>query len=370
MSNIVIQLVDRLAHLPSRKDLAMKHKQRGGAVAAVLPIYFPRALLRAFDIHPIEVWGPPGVDPTSGSAHLQPYVCSIVRNALSFLESGGLDVVDFIVIPHACDSLQGLGSILIDFVQPGQEVLTMYLPRGDKEIGVSYLAEEFEDIFRRLSGSTGRSMSKQDLMKCIYREEEADELLGRLHDRRPDLPLSDLEFYRLIRSREFLPVEGFIELADIALHLPAREIDAGIPILLSGIIPEPFELLSVVRELGGQVVADDTACCGRRVYPPGESLDPFTRMAQRLLNTPPDWTKGNPISDRLEHLLAMIERSDARGVLFYNIKFCEPELFDLPNLRNELRRSGIPSVVIEVDMNDPLSNQVITRLEAFMEILQ
>ena len=70
--------------IPSRKEVIKDIKNQGGLVAAVLPIHYSRALLRAFDIYPIEVWGPPKVDVSLGGAHLQPYVCSIVHHALSF----------------------------------------------------------------------------------------------------------------------------------------------------------------------------------------------------------------------------------------------------------------------------------------------
>ncbi len=43
----------------ARTSVIKDIKNRGGSVAAVLPIHYPRALLRAFDIYPIEVWGPP-----------------------------------------------------------------------------------------------------------------------------------------------------------------------------------------------------------------------------------------------------------------------------------------------------------------------
>ena len=94
------------AHMiPTRSQAIQAYKDRGGQIAAVLPIHPPRALLRAFDTLPVEVWGPPAVDASYGGAHLQPYVCSIVRNALSFLLAGGLEVVDYILVPHACDSI-------------------------------------------------------------------------------------------------------------------------------------------------------------------------------------------------------------------------------------------------------------------------
>ena len=120
--------------IPERLDAIKEHQQRGGSIAAVFPIHYSRALLRAFDLLPVEVWGPSGLGGAHGAAHLQPYVCSIVHNAISFLETGGLEAAEVLIVPHACDSLQGLGSILIDFVQPKQPVLPLYLPRGRRRL--------------------------------------------------------------------------------------------------------------------------------------------------------------------------------------------------------------------------------------------
>ena len=361
--------VEVVRSAPSRLDAIRTHKKRGGAVAAVLPIHYPRALLRTFDILPVEVWGPPGVDPGHGAAHLQPYVCSIVRNSLSFLVSGGLDIADLLVVPHACDSLQGLGSVLIDFVRPDKPVLPIYVPRGRRASDVDFMADEFRSLYRRLAEINGQAPADSHLLECIYREEEADELLSDLHQMRRDLPLSDIDFYRLVRSREYLPAETFAELARVVGQHPPGPTRQGVPLLLSGIFPEPMEVLEAIAEMGGLVVADDLASCGRRLYPPGSSEDPFQRMAERIVNGPPDSTRGNPIAERLDHLLNLVSTFGAQGVVFYDVKFCEPELFDIPNLRTGLQRSGVPSIAVEVDINDTLPHQALTRLEAFLEMI-
>jgi benzoyl-CoA reductase/2-hydroxyglutaryl-CoA dehydratase subunit BcrC/BadD/HgdB len=130
-----------------------------------------------------------------------------------------------------------------------------------------------------------------------------------------------------------------------------------------------MSLLEALARMGGTVVADDLACCGRRLYPPGQSEEPFRRMAQSIIHAPPDPTRGNPIRERLEHLIKLVENSGAKGVVFYDVKFCEPELFDLPHLRRGLQKAGVPSVAVEVDLNTPLSQQILTRLEAFLEMV-
>ncbi len=358
-----------LPAIPRRPDVARAHHEQGGLVAAVLPIHYPRALLRAFGILPIEVWGPPRVDAARGAARLQPYVCSIVRNALSYLESGGLQVADLLIVPHACDSLQGLGSLLIDFVHPPQPVLSLYLPRHPGAEGTAFLADELRALHRRLEEVTRRTPSEDDLQQAILDEEAADDLLRRVHERRPTLPLTTFDFYRLVRSREFLPLDSFVSLARGILAMPATVGTPSVPILLSGIVPEPMDWLHCVDEQEASVVADDLACCGRRLYPAGTSHDPFVRMAESLLGAPPDPTRGSPIQARLDHLLGVARSGGARGVVFYDVKFCEPELFDLPELRRGLRDAGLPSIAMEVDLNDPLSHQARTRLEAFLEMI-
>jgi benzoyl-CoA reductase/2-hydroxyglutaryl-CoA dehydratase subunit BcrC/BadD/HgdB len=358
-----------LPSLPRRLDVARAHHERGGLVAAVLPIHYPRALLRAFGILPMEVWGPPNVDAARGASHLQPYVCSIVRNALSFLESGGLQVADLLIVPHACDSLQGLGSVLLDFVHPPQPVLPLYLPRNPGREGEAFLGEELRALHQWLTDVAERVVSEASLLQAILEEEAADDLLRQLHRRRPILPLTTYDFYRLIRAREFLPLESFMSLAHAILAMPSAGTAAKIPILLSGIVPEPMDMLHAVDELGAFVVADDLACCGRRLYPAGTSRDPFIRMTESLLGGPPDQTRGSSIRDRLDYLLDLARSTGARGVVFHDVKFCEPELFDLPELRGGLRDAGLPSITVEVDLNDPLSHQARTRLEAFLEMI-
>ncbi len=358
-----------MVNFPRRSEVIRAYKERGGGIAAVLPIHYPRALLRAFDLLPVEVWGPPRVDASLGVTHLQPYVCSVVRNALAFVHSGSLDAVDAIVVPHACDSLQGLGSLLLDFVPPAQPVLPLYIPRGRRASDIDFLAHELQALAQQLEQIAHRSPSQAELTACVEREEAADGLLGELHRRRRHLTLASGQLYRLIRTREYLPAETFVELAQAALDRTAPSPQDGLPLILSGIVPEPMSLFESIAALGGLVVADDLACCGRRLYPAGTSGEPFQRMAESIVNAPPDPTRGSPIRERLDHLLRLAQTTGARGVLLYDVKFCEPELFDLPILRKGLQDAGIPSLAIEGDLNDPLSQQALTRVEAFLEMI-
>ncbi len=361
--------------LPSRKEVAAAFQEDGGRVAAVYPIHYPRGLLRAHGYLPVEVWGPPGIRTASGDAHIQAYACSIVRGGLAFLLDGGLDVVDIILVPHSCDSLQGLGSLLQKFIQPKQPVLTVYNPRGGSTSAqVAFLAEEIRQLSNKISEHTGERPDNETLLACVKREEAADKIRLELMRARRRVALGERDFYRLLRSREYLPAEDFQKRAESALANADANAEGTpgadrVPLMISGLVPEPMGILDVIEEGGGTVVADDLACSGRRLYPAGKSNDPFERMAERMLAGPPDSTRGSNIQERADHLVRLAKEHGASAILFYLVKFCEPELFYLPQIRAVLDKAGLPSVVIEADVCDELHNQATTRVQALLENL-
>jgi benzoyl-CoA reductase/2-hydroxyglutaryl-CoA dehydratase subunit BcrC/BadD/HgdB len=95
----------------------------------------------------------------------------------------------------------------------------------------------------------------------------------------------------------------------------------------------------------------------------------YMAMAEGILASAPDSTRGSRVEDRLRYLLDLAKTSEARGVIFLEVKFCEPELFYLPLLRRALNQAGIPSLVLEMELNDPFTHQFRTRIEAFLEML-
>ena len=359
-----------LPKIPGRIETIKEFKESGGKIAAIYPIHYPRALFRVYNVLPVEVWGPPGSDTSYSTAYLQPYVCSIAQSGLAYLLTEKLDIADILVAPHTCDSLQGLGSILLDFIKPKQPVITIYYPRDKRAVDVEYLSNEFKAIGGKLSEITGINPSTDELRESIKREEEADEYFKKLYKEKRFLDYSDTEFYKIIRSREYLPAEKFIKVAEEALNNKTDKRKEGIPIIISGIVPEPKGLIEKINELNGIVVADDLACCGRKLYVKGKSEDPYTYMAESLIFAVPDSSRENSINDRANYLVKLAKDNGAKGVLIYEVKFCEMELYYIPQVREKLKEEGLNSVIIEVDINDSLPNQTITRLEAFLEVIE
>ena len=361
-------MVKALPAIASRKEIVERAKDGGEKIAAVLPVHYPRGLLRACGFLPIEVWGPPRRDTTLGDGHLQAYTCSVVRSGLSFLLQGKLDVVDAVLVPHTCDSLQGLASVLIDFIKPAQPVLTQYYPRNEGPSALPFFAAELRKVGEGLSAVSERHPSDEELHAAIDGEEAADAALAELYQRRTRLNLSAMDFYKLVRSREYLPAEVFEPLArGVLAEVGGEACVEGVPVLLSGMMPEPMSVLDVLEEAGAAIVADDLACGSRRLYPAAKNADPYLRMAQRLLGAVADPTRGSSVKARADHVVTMAKAAGVQVAIFYEVKFCEPEQFYLPLTKKALAQAGVRSVVVEVDICEELPGQVITRLEAILE---
>jgi benzoyl-CoA reductase/2-hydroxyglutaryl-CoA dehydratase subunit BcrC/BadD/HgdB len=77
----------------------------------------------------------------------------------------------------------------------------------------------------------------------------------------------------------------------------------------------------------------------------------------------------NPDNDRHPYLLDKARQSGADGVLFWYIKFCEPDAFDRPQLTTSLKDNRIPVTFIDLELSMNNFDAVRTRIGAFCEML-
>lgn len=333
-------------------------REQGLGILAALPYHYPRALVRAHGFHPMEVWAPASAD--AGTTHFQAYACSIVTRGASFLAQEGFDRVDAVLVPHGCDALQGLGSVLRDFVADRPPVLTLYAPRTRRAVDLDYLVAEYQRLGDALVAAGGRVPTEADWVQAFAVEDAADAAMRGLYARRAEL--RDRDFYEVVRAREYLLPEDFAEVVVTAAP-PA----GGIPIVLAGIAADPSELLDVVNEAGARVVADDLSTGSRRILPVVEDPDPWRRLARAYLEGPVDPTRADPIAARVERLQKLVADSGAAGVLAVAPTFCEPEQFYLPALRKHL---DVPLLYLEREGGAELDGQTVGRIEAFVETLE
>jgi benzoyl-CoA reductase/2-hydroxyglutaryl-CoA dehydratase subunit BcrC/BadD/HgdB len=356
-----------------REHIARQRADHGRRSVAVLPIHYPKELLTAMDVLAVELWGPPGPPRGDAAGRIQAYVCAVARNALAFLASGGADDVDGVLFPHTCDSIQGLATLATDFGGWGKKAFTFLHPKGPpRPSSRRYLEAELRSLAAGLAELTGRPLDEARLAWSVRLHAEIDSERAALLDGRGRIAATDPELYALLRRGEWLwPEEHLAELRAFRARFPEGAPRAGVPLLVSGYVPEPAEILRVLDGAGAYVAADDHAALGRRVVrAPVTAADPWQALLERYWAAPPCSTRSADPGERVRHLAGLLERSGARGVILHLVKFCEPELFDVPLLRRAFAERGVPVLYLEGELERELSGQAVTRLEAFVEMLQ
>ena len=134
---------------------------------------------------------------------------------------------------------------------------------------------------------------------------------------------------------------------------------------------DPMEIHSIMDELGLCTVDDDFSNGRRSVSKGTLKTDKLVDgIAEFLFNPAPCCCIYNPEKDRHSYLVDMVRDSEADGVIFWYVKFCEPDAFDRPQLMNRLKDEGIPATVIELELSMSNLDAVRTRINAFSEILE
>ena len=76
-----------------------------------------------------------------------------------------------------------------------------------------------------------------------------------------------------------------------------------------------------------------------------------------------------PNSIRLSNIEKLIAEYDVDGVVELDLQSCTPYTVEAYTLRKLMERLSVPYIAIETDYSQSDSGQLLTRLEAFLEML-
>ncbi|ADK83932.1 2-hydroxyglutaryl-CoA dehydratase D-component [Desulfarculus baarsii DSM 2075] len=356
--------------LPRRRYI-QEQAAKGRRPVGVLPAQYPKEILWALDILPVEIWDPP-LEVSSAGAHLQPYICSVVQGGLELILQGRADQMEAFLFPHTCDSIQNLATVVNDYIGLDRPCYFFYHPKAPyRPSSHEYYYGQINGLAQRLAPQFG-PLDEAKLWSAVRQGAKVAELLRQLYMLRAqnNLRCSAVEFYELIRLGEYLHPDDFIPALEDFMAERSGPGPDGPAVVLSGVLPNPVALLSALDELGVRVGHDDLLACSRRMLaPPAHDPDPLRQLAKAYFGLPPCSTKNSPLGQRLEFLRVILDRSASRGVIFNLVKFCETELFDAPQLIEALKSQGVPTLFMETELNQGLSGQLATRVEAFVEML-
>jgi benzoyl-CoA reductase/2-hydroxyglutaryl-CoA dehydratase subunit BcrC/BadD/HgdB len=356
----------------TRKEYLLKQKKLGRHLMGIFPAQYPKEILWAMNVVPVEIWDPP-LKSTAASAHLQSYICSVVQLGLELVLQGKGDILDAFLFPHTCDSIQNMASVIFDYIGAKKPCYFFYHPKAPYGASArEFYRRQLQDLADSLASQFG-PLDPNALKERVEQGQHLSRLLQELYELRSRnmLGLSNAAFYHLLRRGEYLFPDDWVPELEKQVKQPTERAETPrVSVLLSGILPNPAELLTLLDDLQVRVAHDDLLNGSRRLLVPGNDFkDPLDQLAESYFSMPPCSTRGSSVGRRREYLFKLLDTTGARGVIFNIVKFCEPEWFDIPNLQESLKEQGVPSLVLDTEVNQGLSGQMATRIEAFIETL-
>ncbi len=339
----------------------------------MLPAYFPLEWIHAAGGYPVQLWGA-DIPVAQAEAHLQPHCCSVARSVLEIEMRGSAEVVQAYAFTSLCDTLINLRELYCRLFD--KPVLGLTIPvtpdgGGRREL----LCGEIARIRKQLEAVTGATLTAESLRESARRFGRVRALQRELYRIRRETPgaIRNLDFFAALKAGFFLPVEVYGPLLENLL----RDLKALAPasgrrprVVLSGMVFDPLPAQGLFDAVGADVVDDDFASGWRSVSK--ELLrveDPAAGAAEFLFGGAPCCCIHDPARDRHDYLVRKVRDAGADGVVFWYVKFCEPDAFDRPQLLARLEREGIPATVVEVDLAIQSAESLRTRVQAFCEMI-
>jgi bcr-type benzoyl-CoA reductase subunit C len=351
-------------------------REEGEIPVAFFCSYTPEEILHAAGLTPVRLMGSARTI-THADAHLQAYCCSLARTDLDMALAGELDFLEGAVFVQTCDTMQRLSDIWRrNTAFPFHADLVLPVRMGE-ETSLPFVEEEVRRFKRAVEEYRGEPVRDDAMRESIQAYNRGRDLVGKLYRLRAEKPglIDGLSAMACVVAGFWMKKEKHNQLlADLlaALEGASPGGEERTPLVVSGSVCTTPDLMELLLELGADVVEDDL-CCGHRYYQGlvevnGKPQEALARRMWGRVNCPAKHQCGE---DRASFLMEAVERSGARGVVFFLQSFCEPHLFDVPYLRNRLQEElGVPSLVLESELQSFSRGQLRTRLQAFIETIR
>lgn len=277
---------------------------------------------------------------------------------------------------NSCDAMRRLYDAWLA-VRPGQKAVLLDLPQTKDEPALAFFATELARLVETLAEWSGQAPDQSRLEIAIG---QYNEIANRLEKMRAGLMASPpgIAAVDLQKLTNLAATSGFATtLEKLANPEPASAgswVADGVPVFLFGnVLPDP-EVFSFLAECGVRVISDDL-CTGSRMFRPipvDQAEPPLLNLSRGLLGGVAcartfDMAKPGGLA---ADIVAKAKSCNARGVIGYTVKFCDPYLARLPHLRATLSQERIPFLLLEGDCTLRSVGQQRTRVEAFIEMLR
>ena len=349
-------------------------KETGKQAVGCFPIYTPEEIVYAAGMLPVGMWGGQSVGQLADK-YLQSFCCSIMKANTEQALMKKYDFLSAVILTTFCDTLK----CTIEnwkVASPQLKLIPMVYPQNRKiEAGRQFLQEELIRVMAELESITGEKITEEALKESVDLYDDYRKAMQEFVDLVPDYPklFHAKRRHLIIKAAYFMDKKIYTEKMKKliqALKEVSEEQVKKKKIIITGLISEPDGMLDILTENNIVIAADDLAHESRqfRTIAPNEG-GALTRMTERIALQDGCAFLYDEAKSRGRRLIDMAKKYDADGIVFCQLKFCDPEEFDYPIIKKELEEEKIPVLYIEIEQQMDSLEQLRTRIQSFAEML-
>lgn len=349
--------------------------------------YTPREIFWAANLLPFRIL--PHADPSLANAYLDSNFCPFVRSCLGEALEGKIKGLDNLVLVNSCDAMRRLYDAWRYYnYKQDSFIYLLDLPRKDSMEALEYFQHNLELLIDRLEDRFKIKVSEDLLFRAISTSNKTRRLLAELYSlyANDKINLSGERLLQIIQNGMVSPPEEYQLFLEEYLENCSRRGNSTNALnskgrrkprlLITGTLLDDLELVKIIEEYGGKVVFIDT-CNGNRYFEGRIAIPDWKANQRNLLKSLAEFylykcpcPRMVNLEKRWEYLRKVIQDYQVEGVIFYNLKFCDTSMFDLPIIRDRLQKDRIPSLFLEGEFSTPTTGRNKTRIQAFLEVLE
>jgi len=351
-----------------------KYIEQGKKIIGCFPLYTPEQLVYASGMIPFGMWGTE-MEVNLAKKFFPAYFCGIIQTNLELAMKGAYEGISAVMITLLCDTLK-CASQNWKYAVPGIEMIPVVHPQNRNSEGAyAFLYKQYEGIKQKLENISGKNISEEALAESIEVYNEHNRVMREFVEIAGMYPseISPKNRSYVIKSGYFMDKREHTNLVKKLLDeikgiTPSRF--RGIKVVTSGIIADSEDLLDILTENRISIVADEVAHESRQfrtdVTYGDDAIGALVKQYLEFYGC--STVIGGEIT-REDHLLRLVAETGAEGVLVLMTKFCDPEEYDYPLIREKLEKAGIPLLSVEVDKQTKNYGQAATAIQTFKEMI-
>ena len=321
-------------------------------------------------MNPYKILGKKDFSTALADQYIPQFICA---NARSFLNQALEESSNWrgIAIAHGCDATNRQFDIWDLHVQT-PFLYYFHNPLRTDKIAYRFFIREIKALITALQSQFNIKITLDQLEKAIKVSNQVKILLQKISKLRITKDISNSEYFEVVKYSVQNPKEEVIPyLESISSDWMTRNpfpINKH-PIFLTGSDITHALWFDLLEKVNLRVVRDDLSI-GERYFATliPTDKDPISNIAKYYLKIPRSSTK-HPINPRINYILKACKTENIHGVISQIIKFCEVFAYDAPFLKSQLEKIQVPVIHLEREFTENIDQQISTRLEAFVELL-